>query len=176
MGRPDRGGPSMAQSIEPMRTMWGRHRFARGLTQPDLAREVGVADARISRWRRGQVVPTVQSLQRFSETFGGPRATLDRLAGYPVDAAPSETAMTLADPTVIAARQAFQARFDRLLERRVPPALWAAYLAACEALAETLVASFQAAVAGAKADFDTAQPADPPTPPAPPPGPTGFNR
>src|SRR5207342_2365449 len=57
---------------------------SRGLTQAQLARSVGVADTQVSRWRRGQVVPTVQYLQRLADTFGVDRVTLDRLVGYPV--------------------------------------------------------------------------------------------
>src|ERR1700694_5305072 len=56
----------------------------RGLTQAQLARSVGVADTQISRWRRGQVVPTVQYLQRLADTFGIDRVTLDQLVGLPV--------------------------------------------------------------------------------------------
>src|ERR1700724_549244 len=57
---------------------------SRGLTQAQLARSVGVADTQISRWRRGQVVPTLQYLQRLADTFGIERVTLDRLVGLPV--------------------------------------------------------------------------------------------
>src|SRR5258708_34951064 len=73
------------------------HRFAgwlqasmhsRGLTQAQLARSVGVADTQISRWRRGQVVPTLQYLQRLADTFGIERMTLDQLVGLPVAQAP----------------------------------------------------------------------------------------
>src|SRR5436305_8488531 len=49
-----------------------------------LARSVGVADTQISRWRRGQVVPTLQYLQRLADTFGIDRLTLDQLVGLPV--------------------------------------------------------------------------------------------
>ena len=62
----------------------------RGLSQADLARVVGVADAQVSRWRRGRVIPTVRSLQRIADTFGVPRATLDSLAGYPTGERPEE--------------------------------------------------------------------------------------
>ncbi len=60
---------------------------SRGLTQAQLARSVGVADTQVSRWRRGQVVPTVQYLQRLADTFGVERATLDRLRGLLLTAA-----------------------------------------------------------------------------------------
>src|SRR5919199_228585 len=39
----------------------------RGLSQAEVAREVGVADAQVSRWRRGQVTPTVRYLQLLEE-------------------------------------------------------------------------------------------------------------
>src|SRR6202165_4955472 len=57
---------------------------SRGLTQAQLARSVGVADTQISRWRRGQVVPTLQYLQRLADTFGIERVNLDRLGGLTV--------------------------------------------------------------------------------------------
>src|ERR1700694_2334705 len=56
----------------------------RGLSQDPLARSVGVADAQVSRWRRGQFVPTLQYLQRLADTFGIERVNLDRLVGLPV--------------------------------------------------------------------------------------------
>jgi transcriptional regulator with XRE-family HTH domain len=111
-----------------------------GLSQAALARTVGVADAQISRWRRGQVVPSVRYLQQLADTFGVPRATLDRLAGYPVDAAAAPPEPL--DPALLAELQAQQARYRQILEERVPPALWPAYAQSCAALAETMRTAF----------------------------------
>src|ERR1051326_8206695 len=77
---------------------------SRGLTQAQLARSVGVADTQVSRWRRGQVVPTVQYLQRLADTFGVSRVTLDQLVGLPVAQAPGQ------EPELEAELQAYQAR------------------------------------------------------------------
>jgi transcriptional regulator with XRE-family HTH domain len=113
----------------------------RRLSQAELARHVGVADTQISRWRRGQVVPNVHSLQRLADTFGVPRATLDRLVGYPVDAA--EEAVGTAgdeDPDVEAELRSYEARLRHVLRERLPRSAWPSYLQACEALADALAA------------------------------------
>jgi transcriptional regulator with XRE-family HTH domain len=114
---------------------------SRGLTQAQLARVVGVADTQVSRWRRGQVVPSVHYLQRIADTLEVPRVDLDRLAGYPVtdaaEASPSD------DPQLQAELQAYEAEFRRLLQSRVPRELWRAYVEACAALAASMGQSFQ---------------------------------
>src|SRR6184192_471351 len=79
----------------------------RGLTQAQLARSVGVADTQVSRWRRGQVVPTVQYLQRLADTFGVERITLDQLVGLPVARARDTSGH---EPEIEAELQAHQAR------------------------------------------------------------------
>ena len=106
----------------------------RGLTQAQLARSVGVADTQVSRWRRGQVVPSVQYLQRLADTFGIERITLDQLVGLPVAQAASKSD----EPEIDAELQAHQARLRDVMQRRLPPAMWRAYVDACVALAEGL--------------------------------------
>jgi len=121
----------------------------RGYSQADLARAVGVADAQVSRWRRGQVVPNVHSLQRLADTFGVPRATLDSLAGLPSD----ETASESSDPGELIRRaevQAYQAWFGQLLATQVPPELWRVYVEGCAALAQSLGGAFSATLANAQ--------------------------
>src|ERR1700682_4940544 len=80
----------------------------RGLSQAQLARSVGVADTQISRWRRGQVVPTLPYLQRLADTFGIERVSLDRLVGLPVAQAPLGTDEVRLDPAVAAELEAHQ--------------------------------------------------------------------
>jgi transcriptional regulator with XRE-family HTH domain len=109
----------------------------RGLSQAEVAREVGVADAQISRWKRGQVTPSVRYLHRIAETFHVPRAHLEQMAGYPVWEAEEQI-----DPSLTAEIEAHQARLRQVLEERLPPELWQSYMAACEALAERLSESF----------------------------------
>src|SRR5690349_25138700 len=92
-----------------------------GLSQAQLARSVGVADTQVSRWRRGQVVPTLQYLQRLADTFGVPRVTLDKLVGLPVDQARGETP---ADPEQEAELQAYQARLKEVLQTKLPRTQW----------------------------------------------------
>lgn len=121
----------------------------RGLSQAELARRLGVDDAQVSRWRRGLVVPSVNHLQNIAAVFGVPRDDLDRLAGYPV----SDPANDLPggdDPARAIERDAYEAWFGRLLERKVPPLLWRSYAGACAALAETLVDGFDAALSEAR--------------------------
>jgi transcriptional regulator with XRE-family HTH domain len=109
---------------------------ARGLSQAQLARVVGVADTQVSRWRRGQVVPTVHYLQRIADTFGVQRTTLDRLVGYPV-----AEATAAPDPAREAELEAHQAHLREVMQNRLPPGMWAAYVDACTALADALAAS-----------------------------------
>lgn len=125
----------------------------RGFSQAELAREVGVADTQISRWRRGHVTPTVRHLQRIADTLGVPRAQLDRMAGYPV----SMTLVEYGDPEAEAELQAHIARFTLLLEQKIPRELWRTYNDACEALAETLKASFAEAQRRLEAEIEHCQ-------------------
>jgi transcriptional regulator with XRE-family HTH domain len=113
----------------------------RGLTQAELARAVGVADAQISRWRRGQVVPTLRYLQQIADVMGVQRVTLDRLVGYPVAQLPGDP--TVADPILEAEIAEYEARFGRLLRDKVPRQMWRAYVTACEALADGLGTSLE---------------------------------
>jgi transcriptional regulator with XRE-family HTH domain len=119
---------------------------SRGLSQAELARAVGVADTQVSRWRRGQVVPTLRYLQQIADTFDVPRATLDRLAGYPVAEVPHEPPRVFEDPADQAALAAYEAHFRQVLEEKIPRALWQAYMEACDSLAEALSASYRAAL------------------------------
>jgi transcriptional regulator with XRE-family HTH domain len=125
----------------------------RGLSQAELARHVGVADTQVSRWRRGQVVPNVHSLQRLADTFGVPRAALDRLVGYPVD--PSESPSMDAsddDPELEAELRSHEARVRQILRERLPRSAWPAYLQACESLAAALAAGLSQAEAPSSVD------------------------
>ncbi len=119
---------------------------SRRLSQAQLARVVGVADTQVSRWRRGQVVPTVHYLQRIADTLDVPRASLDRLAGYPVGEA-SMDAPEDADPQEQAELQAHGAAYRLHLEHEVPRPLWRAYAEACAALAESMGGAYRAALA-----------------------------
>lgn len=110
---------------------------SRGLTQAQLARSVGVADTQISRWRRGQVVPSVQYLQRLADTFGVERITLDELVGLPVAQA-REAGKKGADPELEAELQAHQARLRETMQTKLPRQMWRAYVEACVALADGL--------------------------------------
>src|SRR5262245_36764926 len=119
---------------------------SRGLSQAQVARMVGVADAQVSRWRRGQVVATVRHLQRVADAFGVARGELEPFAGY----APADPDGV--DPAAQAELQSYQIWFGRLLVERLPRPLWRAYSEACEALAGSLVASFELAVRQARAE------------------------
>jgi transcriptional regulator with XRE-family HTH domain len=128
---------------------------ARGLSQAELARSVGVADAQVSRWRRGQVVPTVRYLQRIAETLDVPRTRLDALAGYPTAEAPESGG---ADPERAAELDAHLAALRGLLKDAVPPSLWPAYVRACEVLARSLVEGYGDALAQAQPESKAQKP------------------
>jgi transcriptional regulator with XRE-family HTH domain len=120
--------------------------LSRGLSQAQLARVVGVADTQVSRWRRGQVVPTVHYLQRIADTLDVPRVSLDRLAGYPVGEAEPD-APPDADPERQAELHAYGAAYRQLLEHGVPRPLWGAFADACAALAGSMSGAYQEALA-----------------------------
>src|ERR1051326_3287374 len=123
---------------------------SRGMTQAQLARSVGVADTQVSRWRRGQVVPPLQYLQRLADTFGVERMTLDELVGLPVAQAREGTA----DPEVEAELQAHQARLREVMQSRLPRTMWRAYVEACVALADGLSSSARRALSQSLRDLD----------------------
>jgi transcriptional regulator with XRE-family HTH domain len=122
---------------------------SRGLSQAAVARDLGVADAQVSRWRRGQVIPSVRYLQQLATTFDVPRARLERMAGYPTEQ-PAEGI----DPEMDAELDALAARFRELLETRISPDLWRTYADACEALAARLAGSFEDVAQAAEAEAD----------------------
>ncbi|MDP9371833.1 MAG: helix-turn-helix domain-containing protein [Chloroflexota bacterium] len=139
----------------------------RGFSQAELARAMGVTDAQVSRWRRGQTVPTVRSLQRLADTLGVPRATLDRLAGYPTGEEAAGEGSAGTDPALQAELQVYQAWFGQLLERQVPRGLWRVYVEGCAALAEAMGAQFREALGKAQQELDASPEAgeDEPRPP-----------
>ena len=120
----------------------------RGLSQAELARVVGVADTQVSRWRRGQVVPTVHYLQRVADALDVSRSTLVELAGYPVGEATRSASGE--DSQRLAELQALQTQIGRVMAERVPERLWGTYAAACEALADELTESFERASTAAR--------------------------
>ena len=121
----------------------------RGLSQADLARRLDIDAAQLSRWRRGLVTPSVNHLQRIAAVLAVPREDLDRLAGYPV----AGTGIPLPgadDPARAIEREAYEAWFGRVLDRKVPPLLWRSYAGACAALADALIDGFDAALTQAR--------------------------
>src|SRR4051794_32213037 len=118
------------------------------MSQASLARTLGVASTQVSRWRRGQVVPGLPHLQRIADVFGVPRATLDELAGYPVERAEHEDVG--ADPHRRAELLACQARLGRVLDEKIPPHPWHTYVDLGEALGDTLTISLGRLLAPAR--------------------------
>jgi len=60
-----------------------RHRKAKGLTQPQLAKAVGVPDSTIYRLERGEfMVPRPEKLQRIARALDVEFEELHELAGY----------------------------------------------------------------------------------------------
>jgi transcriptional regulator with XRE-family HTH domain len=114
-----------------------------------VARDLGVADAQVSRWRRGQVVPSVRYLQQLATTFDVPRARLEVMAGYPTEAPSAEI-----DPEMDAELDALAARFRQTLQKRISPELWRTYMDACEALAARLTGTFDDVASAAEAEAE----------------------
>ncbi len=143
---------------------------SRGLTQAQLARTVGVADTQVSRWRRGQVVPTVQYLQRLADIFGVERMTLDQLVGLPV----AQLREGAGEPELEAELQAHQARLRQVLQTRLPRSMWRAYVEACVALADGLGASANRALRESLRDLGGATTEEDKDDDPPPDRPLGF--
>ncbi len=123
---------------------------ARGMSQAQLARSMGVGETQVSRWRRGLAVPTVHSLQRLAETLGVPRATLDQLAGYPTGRATIMVDIQADQPA--ADLQAYQTMLAELMEQRVPRELWHVYVEGCSALADALSRTFNGTLERAESE------------------------
>ena len=117
-----------------------------GLSQAELARTIGVADAQVSRWRRGQVVPTVRSLQRIADTFAVPRGTLDHQAGYTTREQSGPEADDARDPLLASELRLYQVWYGQLLEQQVPRSLWRVYTEECAALARALALAWNTAL------------------------------
>jgi transcriptional regulator with XRE-family HTH domain len=126
----------------------------KGLSQAELARTIGVADAQVSRWRRGQVVPTVRSLQRIADTFAVPRGTLDHLAGYPTGDLPRQETEAERDPLLESELRMYQVWYGQLLEQQVPRSLWRIYTEECAALARVLALSWHTALQSIQAEHE----------------------
>ena len=131
---------------------------SRGISQAQLARSVGVADTQISRWRRGQVVPSLPYLQRLADTFGVERIALDELVGLPIAQVRGDRTDTHPDPQLEAELQAHQARLRQVMQTSLPPSMWRAYVEACVALADGLSSSARRVVRESNADADTHPP------------------
>ncbi|MBA3943024.1 MAG: helix-turn-helix transcriptional regulator [Herpetosiphonaceae bacterium] len=129
--------------------------LSQGLSQAELARRVGVADTQVSRWRRGQVIPTLRYLQQLADTFGVPRTRLDRLVGYPIEGAMETTHAATMDAATEAAWAAHQAHLGQILQEKLLPSLWPAYVDACDALADALRTSLQTGLTQAQATSAT---------------------
>src|SRR5690349_20005837 len=130
-----------------------------GLSQAQLARSVGVADTQVSRWRRGQVVPSVQYLQHLADTFGVQRVTLDELVGLPV--AQARQGQDTESPELEAELQAHQARLRQVMQNRLPRMMWRAYVEACVALAERLGTSARRALGESLSQMEASEQEEP---------------
>ncbi len=115
---------------------------ARGLSQAAVARQVGVADAQVSRWRRGNVTPSVRYLRRIASTFDVPQATLEQMAGFASSEVGEGEEQWSVDPESEAEIQALQVRLRDIMEHKLPRSLWRTYGEACESFAVELAASF----------------------------------
>lgn len=114
--------PSFADTFEQLR-------IARGWSPAEVARRLGVYATEVSRWRHGGGI-SIKNVRKVADLFGVDSKWLERLAGY--DDSHSDPALdTLKDEHRI-----WQARYQHLLDVKVPPKLWDAYLTACEALAD----------------------------------------
>ncbi|MDQ2744444.1 MAG: helix-turn-helix domain-containing protein [Chloroflexota bacterium] len=122
----------------------------RNLSQAEVARQLGVADAQVSRWRRGHVVPSRQHVRKIAAAFHVPTERVEQLAGYAPPGADAAGAPDI-DPVMKAEEEAILHTLAEVLEHKVPHALWSAYVKGCETLAAELVRAFEHAVEASQA-------------------------
>lgn len=58
------------------------HRECAGLNQPELAKQLGISQANISRWERGAVMPSIEFCIKLADFYG---ITIDELLGVTDD-------------------------------------------------------------------------------------------
>ena len=126
---------------------------ARGVTQAEVARQLGVADAQVSRWRRGFVVPSRDHARRIAATFGVPTAAVEQLVGLDGPVAENTEPGDI-DPVRQAEEQAVLHSLATVLETTVPRHLWKAYVEACTVLAEQMTAAFDNALESTQSDVE----------------------
>lgn len=115
-----RPAPAFASVLEQLRT-------ARGLSPADLARALHVSPTQVSRWRRGQDVPSISNLEDIARLFGVDRETLERLAGYRANPVTGE--QDTIDPQVAAMLDNEKAELQEILHE-IDPVFWNAILQA----------------------------------------------
>jgi transcriptional regulator with XRE-family HTH domain len=120
---------------------------SRGLSQAALARELGVYDTNVKRWRSGTGIE-IENVRKIADYFGVDREWLERLAGYG-DNRPSFTEGTI-NPEIAAMYDADRAALEDELHG-IPSKFWPAIFSA-QRTARRL------AVELARAALDLAQP------------------
>lgn len=103
----------------------------RGIRQADLARELGLSQSTVSRWRQGGGID-LGSIERLARYFGVARETLERLTLADASTHDSAEATPL-DPELEAERAEYRAFWEQML-RHVPRPLWKSYRDAVEAV------------------------------------------
>lgn len=96
------GGTSADYLVLPAKEHWTlRHfRVAAGITQLDVAQELGVAPAAVSGWEVGRYKPPRTLLPRLAELYGTGAAELEAAVGYKKIASPAEGLVALAQSVI----------------------------------------------------------------------------
>jgi transcriptional regulator with XRE-family HTH domain len=139
----------MEDSVGPFAQWLSATMRAHSLSQADVARRLGVADAQVSRWRRGQVVPSPRYLHHIATTFSVPVTTVEQLTGYRTPASESHPEP---DPASQAEEQAILQGLAEILRQKVPRGLWSVYAQGCAVLAEEMTAAFEHALETGQAE------------------------
>ncbi len=103
----------------------------RGLTQNALATELGVYGSDVGRWRKGGGI-SIENVRLMAQFFGVDADMLEGLAGYGVSNT-GGVASNLPEEHQAEAQE-HAAFYRRLLEEKVPRAMWKPYRDAVEAL------------------------------------------
>lgn len=121
--------PDEPEPPTPFAKTFERLRKARGWSPAEVARRLHVYPTEVSRWRHGGGI-SIKNVRKVADLFEVDQVWLERLAGY----GDSHT-----DPTIDTVKEElrfWRARYDEIMEKKVPWAMREAYMAACEVMAD----------------------------------------
>lgn len=103
---------------------------SRGMINATLAEITGADPVQVGRWRRGLARPNPFYMGLIARALDGDEAELTRLAWG------TDSNLPDSEQAIVAEHRFWQARYDYIIEHKIPWKMREAYLSACEALAD----------------------------------------